>query len=209
MCWSLFFIKNTFLEEHLRTTASAMNWIWHLLMIPQNKTLAYLFFKDQVLLPKNLTSFVLLIYFIDNYNQELLFSLKVLLTHLFPMHPFPIPWKHQKTIRFSKVSKRRKKGALATNGLNKQFRTHFSLYLSFLLMVFVDCRVQILWLPRKTNKYLKFLYSSLSLQLYLKKDSGKKFPYENFSEQLFHRTQGKDSFHLYTVLTSFKVARLI
>ena len=209
MCWSLFFIKNTFLEEHLRTTASAMNWIWHLLMIPQNKTLAYLFFKDQVLLPKNLTSFVLLIYFIDNYNQELLFSLKVLLTHLFPMHPFPIPWKHQKTVRFSKVSKRRKKDALATNGLNKQFRTHFSLYLSFLLMVFVDCRVQILWLPRKTNKYLKFLYSSLSLQLYLKKDSGKKFPYENFSEQLFHRTQGKDSFHLYTVLTSFKVARLI
>ena len=191
MCWSLFFIKNTFLEEHLRTTASAMNWIWHLLMIPQNKTLAYLFFKDQVLLPKNLTSFVLLIYFIDNYNQELLFSLKVLLTHLFPMHPFPIPWKHQKTVRFSKVSKRRKKGALATNGLNKQFRTHFSLYLSFLLMVFVDCRVQILWLPRKTKKYLEFLYSSLSLQLYVKKDSGKEVSLRKFFGTTFSQNTRK------------------
>ena len=191
MCWSLFFIKNTFLEEHLRTTASAMNWIWHLLMIPQNKTLAYLFFKDQVLLPKNLTFFVLLIYFIDNYNQELLFSLKVLLTHLFPMHPFSIPWKHQKPVRFSKVLKRRKKGALATNGLNKQFRTHFSLYLSFLLMVFVDCRVQILWLPRKTKKYLKFLYSSLSLQLYLKKDSDKEVSLRKFFGTTFSQNTRK------------------
>ena len=191
MCWSFFFIKNTFLEEHLRTTASAMNWIWHLLMIPQNKTLAYLLFKDQVLLPKNLTFFVLLIYFIDNYNQELLFSLKVLLTHLFPMHPFSIPWKHQKPVRFSKVLKRRKKGALATNGLNKQFRTHFSLYLSFLLMVFVDCRVQILWLPRKTKKYLKFLYSSLSLHLYLKKDSGKEVSLRKFFGTTFSQNTRK------------------
>ena len=168
-----------------------MNWIWHLLMIPQNKTLAYLFFKDQVPLPKNLTFFVLLIYFIDNYNQELLFSLKVLLTHLFPMHPFSIPWKHQKPVRFSKVLKRRKKGALATNGLNKQFRTHFSLYLSFLLMVFVDCRVQILWLPRKTKKYLKFLYSSLSLHLYLKKDSGKEVSLRKFFGTTFSQNTRK------------------
>ena len=191
MCWSLFFIKNTFLEEHLRTTACVMNWIWNLLMIPQNKTLANLFFKDQVLLPKNLTFFVLLIYFIDNYNQELLLSLKVLLTHLFSMHPFSIPWKHQKTVRFSKVLKRRKKGALATNGLNKQFRTHFSLYLSFLLMVFVDCRVQILWLPRKTKKYLEFLYSSLSLQLYVKKDSGKEVSLRKFFGTTFSQNTRK------------------
>ena len=29
--------------------------------------------------------------------------LKFTLTHLFPMHPFPIPWKNQKTVKFSDV----------------------------------------------------------------------------------------------------------
>ena len=64
---------------------------------------------------------------------------------------------------------------------------------------------------KKNKKYLEFLYSSLSLQIYLKKDSGKEVSLglHNFSEQLFHRTQAKDSCHSYTVLTSFKVTRVV
>ena len=42
---------------------------------------------------------------------------KVILTHLFPMHPFSTPWKHQKTLRFSDVFWGLRKGALETNGL--------------------------------------------------------------------------------------------
>ena len=45
-----------------------------------------------------------------------------ILTHLFPMHPFSAPWKHQKTWRFSDVFKGERKGALGTNRLNNQSR---------------------------------------------------------------------------------------
>ena len=40
------------------------------------------------------------------------------LTHSFPMHPFSTPLKHRKTVRFSDVSKGKRKGALGTNGLH-------------------------------------------------------------------------------------------
>ena len=33
------------------------------------------------------------------------------------MHPFSTPWKHQKTVRFSDVFRRQRKGALGTNRL--------------------------------------------------------------------------------------------
>ena len=33
------------------------------------------------------------------------------------MHPFSIPWKHQKAVRFSDVFRGQRKGALRTNGL--------------------------------------------------------------------------------------------
>ena len=39
------------------------------------------------------------------------------LTHLFPIHPFSTLWKHQKTLRFSDIFKRWRKGALRTNGV--------------------------------------------------------------------------------------------
>ena len=41
------------------------------------------------------------------------------LTHSFPMHPFSTPWKHEKTVRFSDVFREQRKGALGTNGLNR------------------------------------------------------------------------------------------
>ena len=33
------------------------------------------------------------------------------------MHPFSTPWKHQKTLQFSDVFRRQRKGALGANGL--------------------------------------------------------------------------------------------
>ena len=33
------------------------------------------------------------------------------------MHPFPNPGKHQKTVRFSDVFRRQRKGAMGANGL--------------------------------------------------------------------------------------------
>ena len=43
------------------------------------------------------------------------------LTYLFPMHPFSTLWKHKKTVRFSDVFRRQRKGAVGTNELNRQF----------------------------------------------------------------------------------------
>ena len=40
-----------------------------------------------------------------------------ILIHLFPTHPFSNPRKHQKTLRFSDVFRKYRKGALGTNGL--------------------------------------------------------------------------------------------
>ena len=54
---------------------------------------------------------------IVNGFQSLTILLKAPLTHLFPMHPFSTPWKHQKTVRFFDVFRRERKGALGTNGL--------------------------------------------------------------------------------------------
>ena len=42
---------------------------------------------------------------------------KLYLTHSFLMHPFSNPWKHLKTVRFSDVFRRQRKGALGTNRL--------------------------------------------------------------------------------------------
>ena len=39
------------------------------------------------------------------------------LTHSFPMHPFSAPWKHQKTVRSSDVSRGYRKGILGTKAL--------------------------------------------------------------------------------------------
>ena len=40
-----------------------------------------------------------------------------MLTHLYPMHPFSAPWKHQKSLWFSDVFRRWRKGALGTSEL--------------------------------------------------------------------------------------------
>ena len=40
----------------------------------------------------------------------------VLLTRLFPMHPFFTPWKHQKTVQFSDVFRGRKRVHLEKMG---------------------------------------------------------------------------------------------
>ena len=72
------------------------------------------------------------IVFIVKYLQHCYFL--VVLTRLFPMHPFSTPWKHQKTVRFSDIFRGWKKGALKTNGLIERYprkflfqRTAFSL----------------------------------------------------------------------------------
>ena len=36
----------------------------------------------------------------SEYLQEALSTYNTVLNHLFPMHPFSTPWKHQKTLRF-------------------------------------------------------------------------------------------------------------
>ena len=70
--------------------------------------------------------------FIVKYLQHCYFL--VVLTRLFPMHPFSTPWKHQKTVRFSDIFRGWRKGALRTNGLIERYprkflfqRTAFSL----------------------------------------------------------------------------------
>ena len=52
------------------------------------------------------------------WNPSLSHSCTHLCPNPFPMHPFSIPWKHQKTVRFSDVFRGWRKGALGTNGLN-------------------------------------------------------------------------------------------
>ena len=51
------------------------------------------------------------------FENFFLFVLYNVLTHLFPMHPFSTPCKHQKIFRFSDVFRGLRKGALGTNGL--------------------------------------------------------------------------------------------
>ena len=41
----------------------------------------------------------------------------IVLTHLFPIHPFSAPRKHQKTVRLSDVLRGLREGALGTNAL--------------------------------------------------------------------------------------------
>ena len=55
------------------------------------------------------------------------FSLSLWLTHLFLVHPFSTPGKHQKILRFLDVFRGQRKGALGTNGLSlwKYFETIF------------------------------------------------------------------------------------
>ena len=52
-----------------------------------------------------------------------------ILTHSFPMHPFPIPWKNQKTVRLSNDFLGYKKGALGANGLNVRTVKYIYIYL--------------------------------------------------------------------------------
>ena len=49
----------------------------------------------------------------------------ILLTHLFPMHLFSNPWKHQKILRLSNVFRRCREGALGTNRLRRDFEIFF------------------------------------------------------------------------------------
>ena len=52
------------------------------------------------------------------------------LTHLFPMHLFFIPWKHQKTLRFPDVFREYRKRALRINGLiNYRMMQTFKLFM--------------------------------------------------------------------------------
>ena len=44
-------------------------------------------------------------------------SSQAILTHSFSVHPFSIPRKHQKTLRFSDIFGGKRKGALGTNGI--------------------------------------------------------------------------------------------
>ena len=55
-----------------------------------------------------------------------------LLTHLFPMYPFPTPWKRQGTVRFSDVFRGKRKGASGTNGLLLTLNNFFSCFGSFI-----------------------------------------------------------------------------
>ena len=73
----------------------------------------------------------------------------------FPMYPFSITWKHQKTLRFSDIFRDQRKGGLGTNGLtvwdlnlNKSHLTHFSSVLRFILN-----RNQLLILQTKSNNW--------------------------------------------------------
>ena len=63
------------------------------------------------------------IVFIVKYLQHCYFL--VVLTRLFPMHPFSTPWKHQKTVRFSDIFRGWRKGALRTNGLIERYSRKF------------------------------------------------------------------------------------
>ena len=60
-----------------------------------------------------------------DYYVELF--LKIPLTHSFPMHPFPTPWKHQKTLWFTDVFRGWRKCALGTNSLTLEWSLKFSL----------------------------------------------------------------------------------
>ena len=51
------------------------------------------------------------------------------LTHLFPMHPFPTPWKHQKIVRFSAII-RVEKGCIVNRWV-KTFTKSFELICLF------------------------------------------------------------------------------
>ena len=60
-----------------------------------------------------------LLKFSSNSNRGLTLNAHAqrVLTHSFPMHPFSIPWKHQRIARFSDVFREYRKGALETNRL--------------------------------------------------------------------------------------------
>ena len=73
-------------------------WLWETSMVTQNKCT----------IKSKQTS---------NLRRSLILQTYPPLTHMPPMHPFPNPWKHQKTNRFSDVFWGQRKGALATNGL--------------------------------------------------------------------------------------------
>ena len=88
------------------------------------------FFPSNIsLLGKSLLTFSMFIYFycflVFYLSLKITLSIaqlcvsSALLTHLFPMHPFSTPWKHQETLRFSGVFRGQKKGALGTNGLSQ------------------------------------------------------------------------------------------
>ena len=51
-------------------------------------------------------------------SEVMLLVRAFLLTHLFRTQPFSIPWKNEKTVRFSDVFRRQRKGALGTKGKN-------------------------------------------------------------------------------------------
>ena len=42
------------------------------------------------------------------------------MSHAFSMYPFSIPWKHQKTVRYSDVFRGQRKGALGTDALTEE-----------------------------------------------------------------------------------------
>ena len=63
-------------------------------------------------MPRNFISITFLI-----FRQAPHFNKRCTLTPSFPMHPFSIPIKHQKTVRFSDVFRGERKCALGINGL--------------------------------------------------------------------------------------------
>ena len=101
----------------------------HLLpMHPFSKTVRFSFLKFVFIVKKNLKFCFLKIFcFIISLTFYTPFSLSLWLTHLFLVHPFSSPGKHQKILRFLDVFRGQRKGALGTNGLSlwKYFETIF------------------------------------------------------------------------------------
>ena len=97
---------------------------------------------------------------IDKERSEAEFFFALQSTHLFPMHPFSIIWKHQKILRFSDVFRGQRKCALGTNGLKHHLALNFS--------------------PEQKFEYqIPILYKSLSKVHRLPKDRSVLYPIEH------------------------------
>ena len=92
-------------------------------------------------------------------------------THLLPMHPFSTPWNFQKTLRFSDVFRESRKGALETNGLNRDRNTcveHISFCMFLIHVDYIGRRHHLLFFEMARGYYLRNKDPATSSQLFMR-----------------------------------------